>query len=107
MHRQALPERALLSDPDAVVAQPAVFHEVVAPLGHQKLDVLQEVRVPLHEDLRAGPAQLFVRVPDEHDVAVEGRAAALEREQCHQLHDPFAAHVQRAAAPHVAVLDRS
>ena len=61
----------------------------------------------VHERDRPGRAELLVGIGDVHDVAGERDSAALEREHRHQVHDPFALHVQRATPVDESVLDRA
>src|SRR5437016_2102813 len=106
VHGEVQPERRLLRGPHAVVLDPSVG---IGPnrtaFGEEELGVLHHLRVVLHEPARANAAaDLFVRRREEDYVAPERHAGALQREQAQELRDRLALHVQRAAAPEVAVL---
>jgi len=104
-HGHVLPEGSLFCDADSPVGELAVLDGVVATLGDQKLDVLEQVGMPVDEHLCAGRAQLLVGVADEDDVASERDAAPFQGEHRHQMSDPFALHVERASPVDEALLD--
>ena len=102
-----LPEGPLLRDTDPVIRELAVLELVVAALRHQKLDVLQQVGVSVDEHESAHAIELLVGVGDEHDVAIQWYAAALDRDHRHEVSDSLTLHVERAAPPDETVLERA
>ena len=61
----------------------------------------------LHEDEGALAVAFLICVADDHDVPVELDPRSFERDDCHELDDPMAFHVEGAPAIDVAVLDLS
>ena len=106
-HRCMLPEGTLLGDADTIVRELAVLELVVAAFGDEILDILEQIGVTIHECLRTDAIQFLISIGDEHNVAIEGDAAALEGDHRHEVDDALALHVERAAAPDVTVLEHS
>jgi hypothetical protein len=63
--------------------------------------------VPVDEHEGTGAVELLVGIGDEHDVAIQWHAAALDPDHRHEVSDPFTLHVERAAPPDEAVLGRA
>src|SRR5437868_4148040 len=102
------PEGRLLGGPHAVVLDaPGGAGADRAPFVEQELGVLHQLRMMLDHPTRphAG-AHVLVRRREEDDVPLERHAGAFEREQCHELRNRLALHVECATPPQIAVLHR-
>ena len=115
MRHGAVPGASLDDEPQPERSLLARGHREHGPLDAEELsgaaaalvdDVLRRERlgVVFGEPLDAAQAaRLLVRHRQEHDVASERLASALQQQEREQLGDPQTLHVERAAAPDLAV----
>ena len=105
-HRRLQPADLLLGHLDRVEALAADVEREAAELAERVAHPLEQLGMLLDEELRAEVAAgLLVGEDDEHDVARELHALALRAQEGVNEHRDARLHVERAAAPDVAVLE--